>query len=204
MTIDPIPKPTPRPLEALLDGVPPLFPAVRLTELRADAVVLSRHDRSADVVTEDGFTRTVFVGDPAEPIGDPAREAAVLRRALRSVQAQATTAQRQLSEAATEHSGQLARIRAYAIAKHRSGDICRSGLDEFLEEFGLTVYEPHLRVHFTITGSYRVTGEDTGEARRDAEGYLGVDLSRLDNVVDDSEDVSVSVDDVEALDDDER
>jgi hypothetical protein len=60
-----------------------------------------------------------------------------------------------------------------------------------------------MRVSFTIVGSYDVHGEIAREARTDAEGYLGVDLSRLDNVVPDGEDVTVTVDAVVPVDDDE-
>jgi chorismate mutase len=176
---------------------------VRLRDLDADAVVVARRDRHADVVTEHGFVRTVHVGDTVEPITDPARESQVLRRALRTAHAQAEADREHLSRAEAEHTGTLDRIRAYAIRKYRSNDICQSGLDAFLEEFSLGAYEPRVRVSFTIVGSYEVGGGDVRDARNDAEGYLAVNLDRLDNVVPDSEDVTVTVDSAEAVDDDD-
>ena len=200
---EPLPSPVPAALESVLDGCSSTCPAVRLRELDADAVVVARRDRHADVVTEHGFIRTVHVGDLAEPITDPVRESQVLRRALRTVYVQAEETRQHHAETESEHTRTLDRIRAYAIRKHRSGDICRSGLDAFLEEFSLDAYDPRVRVSFTIVGSYEVSGDDVRDARNDAVGYLAVNLDRLDNVVPDSEDVTVSVDSAVAVDDDD-
>jgi len=122
---------------------------------------------------------------------------------MRSVHAQAQQNREHLSRAEAEHADTIARIRAYAIGKHRSGDICRTGLDEFLEEFALGEYDPRVRVSFTIVGTYEVSSDDVRAARTDADGYLHVDLDRLDNVVPDSDDVTVTVTSALVVDDDD-
>lgn len=190
----------PRSLEAVLTDTPSLFPAVRLTSLDTDAVMLARRDRSIEVLLDNGFARHVDAGDTAVLITEPAREAHLLRRALRTTEARAVTAERNLNQATERHTSVLAAIRTYAIGKHRDGDICRQGLDTFLKAFDLPPYDPRIRVTFTITGSYLVAAANTREAEQDAHGYLKADLSSLDNVVDDSEDITVRIDDVDLLD----
>ncbi|GAA0812147.1 hypothetical protein [Spirilliplanes yamanashiensis] len=193
-------QPAARALEAILTDPPSLFPAVRLTAPDTDAVVLARRDRTVDVILDNGFVRTLHVSDTARPITEPAREAELLRRALRSVEARAVTAERSLREDTERHTSVLAAVRAYAIGKHRDGDICRRGLDGFLEAFDMPPYEPRIRVTFTITGSYLVAAENTREAESDAQGYLKADLSSLDNVVEDSDEITVHIDDVSLVD----
>lgn len=84
--------------------------------------------------------------------------------------------------------------------KHQDGTICRPGLNEFLEAFGLPLFQPRVRVRYTLSGSYDVEGSDDDAARRDARGYLKPDLGELDNVIDDSDSYMVEVDGVEELD----
>jgi hypothetical protein len=86
------------------------------------------------------------------------------------------------------------------VEHHQDGDICRSGLNDFLEHFGLPVYQPRVQVHYTLSGSYEVDTDDPDAASRDAHGYLRPDLGQLDNVIDDTDSHTVTVDRVEELD----
>lgn len=99
------------------------------------------------------------------------------------------------------HRNRLTAIRAYAVEKHQSGDICRTGLNEFLETFGLGRFEPRIRVHFTVSGSYDVDGDDSDvdAAWRDGQDYLKPDLSELDHVIEGSGTFTVSLDSLEDL-----
>ena len=58
-----------------------------------------------------------------------------------------------------------------------------------------------MRVSFTIVGTYEVSSDDVRAARTDADGYLRVDLDRLDSVVPDSDDVTVTVTSALVVDD---
>jgi hypothetical protein len=96
-------------LKTLLNGALLPFPVVCLSNLQCNAVVLSQGDRSVDVMTVDGMVRAVFFDDRAEEITDPARQAVLLRRALRTVRALSETARQQLTQARAEHAQQLRR-----------------------------------------------------------------------------------------------
>ncbi len=62
------------------------------------------------------------------------------------------------------HQAKLAAIRDYAIRLCRAGRICLSGLDQFLATFGLPEFEPMMRVHYTIRGSFLVHGTTEAHA----------------------------------------
>jgi hypothetical protein len=140
-------------------------------------------------------------------VSDPAARDDLLAAAVRGLGVQRHTATQQAARAVEDrdrdresHARVLADIRAYAVDKHQSGDICRGGLNDFLTAFGLPEFQPRVRVRYTLTGSYEVDADDADAADRDARGYLKPDLSQLDNVIDDSDTYSVDVDDVEELD----
>ncbi|MFD9486289.1 hypothetical protein ACFWBX_20360 [Streptomyces sp. NPDC059991] len=129
-----------------------------------------------------------------QPIADPMVREAALRDAVealsicRQVAIQAHTDQRR------SHSELLEMIRQYAIVRHEEGDICREGLDDFLESFNLMPYETRVRVEYTITGSYEVDPGGEAAAEEDAVKYLQPDLSGLDDV--DSETSTYVVSDI--------
>jgi hypothetical protein len=138
---------------------------------------------------------------PAIRVTDPVRRENVLRRTLSRL----NTRYRDASEALrSERQGQAdfrSRLRAYAIDLLQDDDLDRDQLDDFLDRFDLPPYRPAFRVDFTITGSYVVIDSTPEAIRGDARGYLRPDLSRLDDVADeDTGDYTVTVDDVEQID----
>jgi hypothetical protein len=175
------------------------FPVVRLDGTTL-GVVTACHDMRADVLLDDGERRSEPLDRPAALITDPALEARLLRRAARRLQHRARSAAFDRDCQQHEHERTLGKIRAYVIARHRDREICRDGLDAFLEHFGMDAYQPLIRVRFTVSGSYLVRGGSAGEAESDG-GYLRLDTSRVDDVVDDSEEYQVDIDSAEELDD---
>ncbi|HEX2807790.1 MAG TPA: hypothetical protein VHN80_16645, partial [Kineosporiaceae bacterium] len=98
------------------------------------------------------------------------------------------------------HERTLDEIRRYAVDRHLDDEFCRDGLNEFLRTFQMPIYQPRTRVSYTIAGSYQVEGHDSYRATRDATGYLTVDLSQIDGVLDDTDRFSVEVTEATALD----
>lgn len=121
-----------------------------------------------------------------EPIAGPDAQAAAFAEAVEAL----TICRRVAFEYETEqrqvHIEQLAAIRQYAIARHEGGEICRSGLENFLATFDMEPYVTRVRVGYTISGTYLVNRRGATFAEEDAHGYLRPDLSELDDVESDS------------------
>ncbi|GIE90505.1 hypothetical protein [Actinoplanes regularis] len=177
------------------------FPVVRLDAGTSDAVVISGGDAVTEVLLDDGVLSTEPLDRLATVITDPFRQATLLRQAARSLHNQTRAAKAALDRQQREHERQLQQIRDYAIARHRDGDICRDGLDRFLEHFGMPPYEPLVRVRFTVRGSYLVRGSTADAAKSDG-SYLRLDTSNVDDVVEDSEEFHVDIDSADELADD--
>jgi hypothetical protein len=64
----------------------------------------------------------------------------------------------------------------------------------------MPIYAPRIRVSYTITGSYEVEGDDTYSATHDATGYLTVDHSLVDGMLEDTDSFTVDVNQATALD----
>jgi len=191
--------PAVRPLERFLpDGPSAGTPAVTVNG--SDAVVLARRDTGIHVY-RDGAVLTLDARTPAVGITDPRRRENLLRRAVAEVARQRTAQRGALWRVAEEHAESLEAIRDYAIGRHLSRDICRRGMDDFLDHFDFEPYRPRVRVTYTITGSYEVEDSDTDAAYTDARGYLKADLGEIDRVVEDSDSFTVTVDDVTEVDD---
>jgi hypothetical protein len=152
---------------------------------------------TAGVLLDDGERRREPLGRLTTVMTDPAEEAHLLSRAARSLHSQARAAEFELDCQRHEHDRKLRKIRYYAIARHRDRDICRDGLDTFLEHFGMEANEPLIRVRFTISGSYLVRGGSANDAETDGT-HLRLDTS---GVADGSEDYLVDIDSAEELDD---
>jgi hypothetical protein len=144
---------------------------------------------------------TVALGDSAELIVDPVRQVELLRRAAQTLGEQAAQARQEMQQDADRHRRVLRDIRAYAIERRRSKEICQSGLDDFLREFDMAPDQALVR--FTITGSFRVEEADCDTAESDARDHLDVDFGQVDGVLHDTVDVDVRIDSVEAVDDDD-
>jgi hypothetical protein len=69
----------------------------------------------------------------ATEIGEPERQARLLRDTLLLVNQRRRDTQREFREV-------LGRIRDYAIARHQEGEFCEDGLNAFLREFDLAEY----------------------------------------------------------------
>ncbi|MFD7168628.1 hypothetical protein [Streptomyces violascens] len=127
-----------------------------------------------------------------QPVTDPVAREAALRDA-----AEALSICRQVAIAAhadqrRSHTELLKMIRQYAVDRHEDGDICREGLDDFLESFNFMPYATRVRVEYTITGSYEVDPGGKAAAEEDALKYLQPDLSGLDDVDGDTSTYEVS------------
>jgi hypothetical protein len=188
-------------LQMLFDEHQRAFLPVRLSYPAADGVVLRHDDRHADVAVETGEVRSIYVGNTARLITDPVRELELMRHAAGLLSRRAVEAEQERQDESDRHRQEMRDIRAYAVDKCRVGDICQDGLNAFLQRFDMA--PDHTRVRFTITGSYQVAGGDTARARSDGAGYLDVDLSDVDCVVDDSLSFNVSIDDVRPVDADD-
>lgn len=198
----------PRPLRSFLPdfGIAP--GVVTLDPLGTVVVVLRAVDDGCiEVLPPTGPTLTLRADHGAIPVSDTGQQVECLGRAVtkllgeaRSQTAHLDGARADLAAAQQRHTDVLADIREYAISRHELGDICRGGLNEFLRHFDLTQYEPRLQVNYTITGSYAVDNTDSDAATHDGDGYIAVDLSRVDHVVDDSNNFTVTVSSVNTAD----
>ncbi|GIL25487.1 hypothetical protein NUM_07420 [Actinocatenispora comari] len=88
-------------------------------------------------------------------------------------------------------------IRQAAIDHYKTGDsICTEGLQEFLRDHGMQPIRH--RVRFTVVGSYLVEGDADADSIQDDAVYVEIDLSNVDDVVDNSltiDDRTISVTD---------
>jgi len=92
-----------------------------------------------------------------------------------------------VAEAQAEHIQVLQEIRQYAITAHENEEICRQGLDDFLDSFGLTPYmSSPVTINYEIRGSYTVECDNPSFAVADAKGYLRPDLSEIDDFLPES------------------
>jgi len=197
-----------RPLGDFLPGGPTAGHLVVALPSGDQVVVVGRADDGQIEVWSFGRITRRDADTAVSAVTDPAARDDLLAAAVRGLGVQRHTATQQAARAVEDrdrerenHERVLADIRAYAIDKHVDGNqICRSGLNDFLEAFGLGVFEPRVRVHYTLSGVYDVEGDDPDAARRDARGYLKPELDELDNVVEDSDSYTVRVDRVEELD----
>ncbi len=157
------------PLRAFLLG-PDLPLAVTLTTSGAEAVLLGRADTASVEVLRDG--RIVREADTmlAVPVTDPTRQAELLRAALA---ADAATRQA-LTETAEQRRTELAELRA-SQARTLAG------------------IRDYVKVAYTITGSFEVDSDNADEVENNVEEYLGVDLDDVEDIVEYSDEFSVSV-----------
>jgi hypothetical protein len=182
----------------------PLYATPAVTEDGDTVVVLDWSPLDlymAEVWSQRHGEHAMFGWTRAHILADPVQAMAALRQAF-ALQAERARRWRTDHDTLTHrHQQVLSDIRAYAIARHREGAVCRDGLNDFLAEFALPRYEPRFKVTFTITGSYDLDPDDVDNdpdtARRDAEDHLAPDLSSLLPVIDGSTDYDVCVNDVD-------
>jgi hypothetical protein len=175
-------------------------PAVALTPSGPDVVVLCRDEAGAVQVCQGHQILTLRPDAQATPITDPVRRDELVQLALRTLAVARHTVAHQLVMARGErdrqqdaHAAVLRDIRRYAIDRHLDNEICREGLDAFLERFNLDAYQPRLRLRLRITGTVEVDTQDRQGAEYQVQQYLGLDLSNVDHAVQDSDDIQVSV-----------
>jgi hypothetical protein len=183
---------TPRTLAELADQ-PGANPAILMGG--TEALVLGRSGTGGVAVYRDGVIHDYLGTIPVVSIVSADNRLEVLERAIRDL----GRWHEQSITTAAELRAVLPRIRTYAIERHRAGDICRDGLNQFLREFDLAEYDPRLRVTYTITGSFNADGADEDHLRQHLE-ELRVELPDCDNIDEDSSDYSVSFDDFELFD----
>jgi hypothetical protein len=198
----------PQPL-ATLDPAPGLVITILNRGSAGNGVVLAQTDGAVSVLV-DGQVRTLRGDADVLPITERDTELALARQAVTwALAAHRAATDRirglytDLDDARRFHDQALTDIRAYAIRRHRDGDICRDGLNEFLTHFDLDPYRPRHRVQFTIRGSFEVTPDadrDTGDTEDDVRDYLRIDTDEVDGVIDYAVDIDVTVDVCEADD----
>jgi hypothetical protein len=194
------------PLRAYLTG-PDLPVTVTLADSGVDAVILRAAGTASVELVRDRQIVQEAETILAAPVADPARQVELLRRALAvdvgARQEAALAAERRRTELANLRNGQaqtLAEIRDYAIDRYRKDDLTRDGLDTFLRRFDLDPYEPRVKVTYRITGSFEVDSDDRDQVENDVDQNLRVDLDQIDDVVEYSDDVNISVTSVEPVD----
>lgn len=179
--------------ESAPEDLAKLLPAAIQIADRAGVILRQIGDTEVELYHGAYIIRAFMASLNFEPVTEPTARAAAFAEAVealticRRVAFEYETEQRQL------HIEQLAAIRLYAITRHEAGDICRDGLDRFLETFGMEPYVPRLRVEYTISGSYEVQQRSVEFAESDARDYLRPDLSNVDDVDHDSSVYDVTV-----------
>ena len=143
-------------------------------------------DERVELYLPDYLTAVSMHELTAVPITDPERSHDVLCAAVKHL---ATVRQQAIDRndaLRSEHGGVLDAIRDYAIERHEAGDICRPGLDRFLDEFDFEPYHNRIRVEYTLKGSYVVDNSNDEDVSDDVSKYLRPDLTDLDRVDEDS------------------
>ncbi|MEJ3745522.1 hypothetical protein WEI85_19800 [Actinomycetes bacterium KLBMP 9797] len=198
----------PHPLAACLPDGPATTAPVVTVPNGTDVVVLQRIDAATVEVWHDNRTLRLADDVPATPVADPDRREQLTHGALSWLAVQRQQAiqtiadlREEREQRSSDHEQVLGRIRQYAIDKHRTGDICRGGLDAFLDHFDMSPYEPRLRVNFHITGSVQVDTDDRDTAAYQVGHYLGLDIDDVDHAVEDGQDIQVTVTSVEPVHD---
>jgi hypothetical protein len=191
----------------LPDGSAATSPAVTVTLGGTHLVVLRRAGTATVEAWQNGEILQLPADTEADPVLDPDRRDELLAAALHGLAGQrhhasedAAGAQAERDRQRAEHHRVLREIRQYAIDKHRAQDICRDGLDTFLEHFGMDAYQPRLRVGFTIAGTLELDTDDGATAEHQVQQYLGLDTGDIDDAVEDSADIRVDVTSVDRLD----
>jgi hypothetical protein len=195
------------PLRAYLTG-PDLPVTVTLADSGVDVVIL----RAAGTATVELVRNKQIVREAdtalAAPINDPARQVELLRAALAAdvvarQEAALTADQRRddLTQLQERRRQTLDEIRDFAIEQYRDDELTRTMLDTFLEKFDLEPYRPRVTVTYSITGSFEVDSDDSDQVEYDVDQNLRVDLDEIDDVVEYSDNVNVSVTSVEPSDD---
>lgn len=170
---------TPQELNALL-------PAAVWVGDFAGVVLRTLPNNMVELYLPDYLTPVSMYELTAVPITDTERCQEVLRAAVKYLATVRQEAIDRNDALRLEHASALEQIRDYAIERHEAADICRAGLDRFLDEFGFEPYHNRLRVNFTLTGSYVVDNSNDEDVCDDASKYLRPDLSDLDHVDEDS------------------
>jgi hypothetical protein len=81
----------------------------------------------------------------------------------------------QARDQAAAAQAKITAMRAYAIARHQSGDICRQGLDQFLAEHDLEPYQPRYTAEVTLRAEVSIdAASDADTARQMAAENLEV------------------------------
>jgi len=185
--------------EKAAEGLAELLPAAVQIGSRAGVILRQIDAIEVELYYAASITKVAVSDLDFEPLTEPAAQAAALAEAVEAL----TICRRVAFDYETEqrrlHIDQLAAIRQYAITRHEASDICRSGLDAFLETFGMEPYIPRLRVCYTIAGSYEVQQRSAEFAENDARDFLRPDLSNVDDVDHDTSVYEVTVDDASPL-----
>ncbi len=100
-----------------------------------EIVTLGVVDRGEIEVVLDGVVQVVRPEIRVVPVDEPERMILLLRTASKIAHDRRRSAE-------TEFTGALERVRDYAIGRYRSGDICLTGLNQFLREFGWLEFDP--------------------------------------------------------------
>jgi hypothetical protein len=196
------------PLRAFLTGDPGLPLAVTLSTSGVDAVLLGRVGTATVEVLREGSIVREADTMLAVPVTDPTRQVELLRAALAADvttrQGLAETAQQrgtELNQLRTSQASTLDAIRDYLIDRYRDDELTRDVLDAFLSRFDLDPYQPRIKVTYTITGSFEVDSDNTYNVENDVDNNLRPELDDIDDVVEYSDEYSVSVRSVEPLND---
>lgn len=174
-------------------------------------VVLRRRAPDRVEVFQAGHILDLADDTPATTGTDVGQSTWMIRNALKAVtqqyrcsQAQVTRLREDTDRLRSEARGidalntkKLAEIRAYAIERHRADEICRAGLDDFLDHFGMPEYQPRIKVQFQITGYYEVDSHNEDEVRDAATEQMYVDLHSIDGLVHYSDEYTITVTGIE-------
>ncbi|GAA3386318.1 hypothetical protein [Cryptosporangium minutisporangium] len=133
-----------------------------------------------------GHTRAIEITNPRLVLTLTRRALGQLLPAHRAAGERIDELTAELARIRDAHDTQLSEIRAYAVTAHQRGEICRAGLNHFLDRFGLGRYQPRHVVTFTITGDFEVTpGTDRSSwlTEQDVLAHLLVVTDRIDGVM---------------------
>lgn len=192
-----------RPLADFLPDGPSPHPVVELASSGHLTVLIGRAgDHNVLIAPASVCGPTLVPADLwAVPVLDPLVQIETLRTAVSVMATKVGSLTKEFDHASIEHQDKVHQIRDYAIDKHRDGTICRDGLNAFLKHFDLAIYDPEIRINFTVTGSYLIKGDDIRQAESDAEQALDIDFDDIDGYIYGTGDCTVTVDDSNIVDD---
>jgi hypothetical protein len=163
------------------------LPAVNLPDVPRSGIIVGQdHDGFIELAVDsvilpvDPDTRAVLITDPVTRAWLLTEAFAVTRRTYLWAVGELTAERQHVQDARTDRERFLGDVREFLIARVRDGQLDRRQVNDFLQRHHLPLYQPRLRVAYTITGTFEIDGDHGPENGR-LDQLIYVDLDAIAN-----------------------